>query len=153
MGHFNAIQSLHCVILNNIIFLLSNTYDVSFRLFYFIFYFKLKNICFTEFCGFLSYINKNQPQAHPCPLLPRPPSHLPPHPTLQPVKEPLFEFPESYSKFPLAIYFTYGIVNFYVTLSIYLPSCLLFSPHVHRSILYVCFSIAALKINSSVPSF
>ena len=38
-----------------------------------------------------------------------PPSHLPPHPTLQP--EPLFEFPESYNKFPLAIYFTYGIVN------------------------------------------
>ena len=30
---------------------------------------------------------------------------------LQPVTEPLFEFPESYSKFPLAIYFTYGIVN------------------------------------------
>ena len=35
-----------------------------------------------------------------------------PHPTLQPVTEPLFEFPESHSKFPLAIYFTYGIVNF-----------------------------------------
>jgi len=30
-----------------------------------------------------------------------------PHPTLQPVAEPLFEFPESYIKFPLAIYFTW----------------------------------------------
>ena len=24
--------------------------------------FELKDNCFTEFCGFLSYINKNQPQ-------------------------------------------------------------------------------------------
>ena len=75
---------------------------------------KLKDNCFTEFCGFLSCINKNQPQVHPRPLPPRPPSYLPPHPTLQPVVEPLFEFPEAYSKFPLAI-FTHGIVNFYVT--------------------------------------
>ena len=30
---------------------------------------------------------------------------------------------------------------------------LLPSPHVHKSILCVCFSIAALKINSSVPFF
>ena len=41
-----------------------------------------------------------------------PPFHLPPHPTLQPVTDPLFEFPESYSKFPLAICFTRGIANF-----------------------------------------
>ena len=57
-----------------------------------------------------------------------PPSHFPPHPSLQPVTKPLFEFPESYSKFPLAICFTYGIVNFYVTLSIHLPFSLLSSP-------------------------
>ena len=44
------------------------------------------------------------------------------------------------------------IVNFYVTLSIHVPFSLLSSHCVHRSILYVCFSIAALKINSSVPS-
>ena len=31
-----------------------------------------------------------------------------PSPPLQVVTEPWFEFPESYSKFPLAIYFTYG---------------------------------------------
>ena len=80
------------------------------------------------------------------------PSYLLPHPTLQPVTELLFEFPESYSKFPLAICFTHAIVNFYVTLSIRLPLSLLFSHLVHRSVLYLCFSIAALKINSSVPS-
>ena len=71
---------------------------------------------------------------------------------LQPVTEPLFEFPESHCKFPLAIYFTHGIVNFYVTLSIHLPFSLLSSHCAHWSVLYICFSLAALKINSSVPS-
>ena len=80
------------------------------------------------------------------------PSYLLPHPTLQPVTERLFEYPESHSKFPLAICYTHGIVNFYVTLSIHLPFSLLFSHLVHMSVLYVCFSIAALKINSSVAS-
>ena len=85
--------------------------------FIFLIFFLLKDNCFTEFCGFLSYINKNQSSVYPSALPPKPPSHLPSHLTLQPVTEPLFEFPESYSKFPLAIYFTYGIVNFHVTLS------------------------------------
>ena len=79
-------------------------------------------------------------------------SHLPPHLTLQHFAESMFEVPESYSKFLLAIYFTYGIVNFFVTFSIHLPFSLLSSHSVHRSVLFVCFSIAALKINSSVPS-
>ena len=60
---------------------------------------------------------------------------------------------ESHSKFPLAIYFPYGIVNFHVTLSIHFTFSLLPSHHVHRSVPYVCFSIPALKINSSVPYF
>ena len=34
--------------------------------------------------------------------------------------QPLFEFPEPYSKFPLALYFTYGNVSFHVTLSVHL---------------------------------
>ena len=34
--------------------------------------------------------------------------------------EPLFEFPETYSKFPLAIYLTFGNISFRVALSIYL---------------------------------
>ena len=48
------------------------------------------------------------------------PSYLPPHLTPLVVTEALFEFPESYIKFPLAIYFTYGNVSFHVTLSIHL---------------------------------
>ena len=59
-----------------------------------------------------------------------PPTPIWSHPTLQPVTEPLFEFSESHSRFPLAIYFTYGTVNFHVTLSIHLTS-LFPSPHVH----------------------
>ena len=78
------------------------------------------------------------------------PSSSPPHP--QPFAESMFEVPESYSKFPLAIYFTYGFVNVYVTFSIGLPFSLFSSHSIHRCVLYVCFSIAALKTNSSVPS-
>ena len=93
----------------------------------------------------------------PCPLSSRSlPSHLPPYLILQPAVEPLFEFRLPYSKFPLAICYTHGIVSFYVPLSIHLPVSLLPShlpSHcVHRSVPDVCFSTAALKINSSVPS-
>ena len=52
-------------------------------------------------------------------LLNLPPISLP----ISPLKgdtEPLFEFPEPYSKFPLAIYFTYDNVSFHVTPSIHL---------------------------------
>ena len=52
-------------------------------------------------------------------LLNLPPTSCP-FPPLKVVTEPQFEFPESYSKFPLALYFTYGNVNFHVTLSIHL---------------------------------
>ena len=56
-----------------------------------------------------------------------------------------------HNKFPLAIYFTYGNVCFHVTLSIRLT---LSFPHcVHNTVLYVCISIAALQIGSSVPYF
>ena len=97
--------------------------------------FNCRLIALQNFVIFLSYINRNQPSIYPGPLPPGPPSQLPPHPTLQPVTEPLFEFPQSYSKFPLATYLTYGIVNFYVTLSIHFPFSLLPSLHVHRSVL------------------
>ena len=65
--------------------------------------------------------------------------------------EPLFEFPEPYSKFPLGIYFTYGNVSFHVTPSIHLTLSSLLPMSI--SLFYVCFSTAALKINSSVPFF
>ena len=47
------------------------------------------------------------------------PSTSHPRPPLYTFTEPQFEFPESYSKFPLAIHFTYGNVCFQVTLSIH----------------------------------
>ena len=53
------------------------------------------------------------------------------HPSLSPshpsrLLEPRFEFPESYSKFPLALYFTYGNVSFHVQFStVQLLSCVL----------------------------
>ena len=50
-------------------------------------------------------------------------------------------------------YFTFGIVSFHATLSTHLTLSLLPSPSVLRSVLSVCVSIAALKINSSVQSF
>ena len=40
---------------------------------FFFYFFKMYN-CFTEFWGFLSNINKNQPQGHPCLLPPKPSS-------------------------------------------------------------------------------
>ena len=43
-----------------------------------------------------------------------------PIPPLQVDTENLFEFPETYSKFLLAIYFTYGDVTFPVTFSVHL---------------------------------
>ena len=54
------------------------------------------------------------------PLPFEPPSISLPIPPLQVDTEPLFEFPETYSKFPLTVYFTHGNVNFHVTLSIHL---------------------------------
>ena len=82
-------------------------------------------------------------------LLNLPPIPLP-LPPLWIVTEPPFEFPESFSKFPLAVYFTYGIVSFHVTLSMHLTLSLLPSCYVHRSVLCVYFSIAALKIISTI---
>ena len=70
-----------------------------------------------------------------------PPVSLP-IPPLYVDTEPLFEFPEPHSKFLLAIYFTHGNVSFHVTLSIQLA--LSSRLPMFRSILYVCFCIAAL---------
>ena len=67
-----------------------------------------------------------------------PPSHLPPITPLWADTAPLLEFPETYSKFPLAIYFTYCKFPCY---SFHTSHPLLPSPHVHKSLLYVYFSI------------
>ena len=84
-------------------------------------YFLLKDNCFTEFCCFLTNLDMNQPaigiHISP-PFWNSLPSPSPSHPASD--TEPLFEFPEPHSKFPLGIYFTYGNVVFHVTLSIHL---------------------------------
>ena len=85
------------------------------------------------------------------PYPPGPPAHLPPHPTSHPVAEPLFEFPESYSKPPLAVCLTSGVVHFSAALPIHLPFSLFSSARVHRSVLYVCFSIAAGRFFTAEP--
>ena len=78
----------------------------------------------------------------------KPPSHLPPHPTSRLSQTTGFGFPESYSKFPLAIYFTNGNVYISMLLSQIIP---LFSlpHHVQKPVPYVCTSTAALYIGSS----
>ena len=81
-----------------------------------------------------------------------PTSH--PIPPLQVDKDSWFVFPEKYSKFLLALYFTYGSVYVSILLSLFIPSspsCTL--PHIHMSVFYVCISITALQIVSSAPSF
>ena len=70
-----------------------------------------------------------------------PPSHLSPHPYPSRLSQsPWFEFPESYSKFLLAIYFTYVSVCVSMLLSPFVPSSpsypplmpiSLFSLHLH----------------------
>ena len=66
---------------------------------------------FTILCWFLPSISKNQPRVYICPLLSLPPVS---HPTPQVVTEHWVEFPASHSKFPPAVYFTYG--NVYVSM-------------------------------------
>ena len=104
---------------------------------------------FVVFCQTSTSISHRFTQGFFLPKLP--PMSLP-IPYFWIVTGSLFEFPESYSKFPLAIYFTYGIVSFHVTLhtSHPLPPPL---PCVHRSMLYVCLSVGALTMNSSITSF
>ena len=80
----------------------------------------MKDNCFTEFCCFLSNLNMNQSWVYIYLFPFEPAFHLPPHPTFWVDTEPLFEFSESYRKFPLAIYFTYDNVSFHVTLFIHL---------------------------------
>ena len=53
---------------------------------------------------------------------------------------------------PIGDLFYVWYSKFLSTLSTHLPFSLLSSHCVHRSVLYVCFSVAALKINSSVTS-
>ena len=72
---------------------------------------------FADFCQTSTWISHRYTYIPS--LLNRPPISLL-IPPLQVDTEPLFEFPETHSKLPLAIYFTYGNVSFHITLSIHL---------------------------------
>ena len=69
---------------------------------------------FVVFCQISAWISHNAPSL--LNLTPISFTILPP----SVVTESLFEFSETYGKFPLAVYFTYGNVSFHVTLSIHL---------------------------------
>ena len=62
----------------------------------------------------------------------------------------MFESPESHSKFPLAICFTYGSVYASITFSICLTFFFLPTTHAHKCVLYVCIPIAALQLISTI---
>ena len=79
-----------------------------------------------------------------------PPPTSNPIPPLSVVTEPQFELPEPYSQFPLAICFTYGNVYAPMLLNSLHPLLPALCP---KSALYVCLSITALQIGSSVPCF
>ena len=66
--------------------------------------------------------------------------------------EPLFEFPEPLQQFPIVYLFHIWQCNLPCN-SFHTSHPLLPSIHVHKSTLYVCFSIAALKMNPSVLFF
>ena len=74
-----------------------------------------------------------------------------PIPPLEAVTKPRFEFPELYSKFSLAIYFTFGNEHFHVTLPI--QPTLSFLPHPAKSTSLFSMSVSlCLYINASSSS-
>ena len=119
----------------------------------------LEDNCFTILCWFPLYINMNQPQVYVYPLPPESPAHLPPHSPLQVITEHCVDSlcqtvrrELCVAELPLAICFTCGNVYVFILFSQCDPPSP--SPTVATSsVLYVCVSIAALQIGSSVPSF
>ena len=75
---------------------------------------------FTLLCWFLLCINVNQPWMYICLLLLEPPILCRP----SRLSEHWVELPESHSKFPLAICFTYNKVHISMLLSQYVPPSL-----------------------------
>ena len=69
-------------------------------------------------------------------LLKLPPISLP-IPPLEVDAEPMFEFPEPYSKFSMAIYFAYSNVNFHVTVSIHLTLSIIALRQAFRFVLLI----------------
>ena len=84
----------------------------------------------------------------PAPSYPHPhPNHLGHH------RAPSWALRAIYSSFPLASYFTCGSVYMSMPLSQFIPLSPPLHPCVHRSVLYICTAIPALRIGSPVPFF
>ena len=99
-------------------------------------------------CSFLLYNEVNQLYVYIYSLPLGPPSH-PPIPLIQVTTEHQGELPALYSRFPPAICFIHGSVYMSILISQFIPHppspCC-----VQTSVLYVCVSIPALQIGSSV---
>ena len=102
-------------------------------------------------CQFLLYNEVNQLYVYLYPLPLGPPSHPHPIPPIQVVTGHRTKLPAFYSTFPLAIYFTQQCIH--VDPNLPIRPTLPFPHCVHMSVLYVCISIPALQIGSSVPFF
>ena len=111
----------------------------------------MEDKCFTMLCRFLPHFNTNHHRYTYAPAswtsLSSP---TPSHPSRL-SHNTRFELPASYSKFPLAIYFTYD--NIYVCMLHSICLTLSFPHHVQKSVLYVYVSVAAQQIGSSDPTF
>ena len=92
--------------------------SISLYIYLFFYYWRITALQnFVVFCQTSTWISHRY--TYILSLLNLPPISRP-IPSFQVDTEPLFEFPEPYSNFPLAIYFTYGNVSFHVSLSIHL---------------------------------
>ena len=92
---------------------------------------------FVVFCQTWTWISHRNVYI---PSVLKPPPISLPIPPLQVDTEPLFDFPEPYSKFPLEFYTWWCKFPCY---SFHTSHPLFLSPHVHKSILCVCFSIVS----------
>ena len=78
----------------------------------------LEDNCSIILCWPLPYISVNQPQVYISPVAPKYPSHFP---ALEVVTEHWVGLLVLFSRFPLALYFTYGLVYVPMLFSQFVP--------------------------------
>ena len=114
------------------------------------FFFKLGYSCFTMLCQFLLYNKVNQLYVHICPLPLGPPPHPPSHPSRSSQSTELSSLRHTAGSHQLSVlHMAVHIRQFQSPSSSHPPSPCPVCPHVP----YICVSIPALQIGSSVPFF